>query len=765
MELSSLTAVNSHIREYFTNKNTLRDNETMKKVSIFLIFLLLITSILSAQENKTPLKLPKTNKEISVDGSLDDPAWRQALELDLKYEVMPGDNTPAVVETKLYLIYTQTHLHIGFKCLDPRPEEIRAHFTDRDTEVGDDFVGIALDTFNDERRNYWFWSNANGVQEDAVMTVQGNYDTSWDTIYNSAGQRFEWGYSVEMAIPFSSLRFQNSDTTQVWGIDAWRNYPRTVLHRCGLIPQDRNNNCYQCQLLKIEGFEGVTPGRNIEIAPTMFAVKTDKRETMPDGDFVEDNSETEAGINAKWGITPNMTFNGTLNPDFSQVEADARQLDINQPFALFFQEKRPFFTEGADYFNTPLTAVYTRTMRNPSWGMKLTGKEGDHSVGAYVVRDDVTNLIFPGPSSSSQTSMNMESTAIVARYKKDFGRKYTFGALATAKEGDDYHNRVYGLDGRFRFTRTDMVEYQFLGSTTQYPDQIAADFGQEKDEFSDTAARIFYSHDTRNFSIFSLYENIGNGFRADLGFMPQVGYRLIFAGSNYNWIAEPGQWWTGFSVGARAYKSENQNGDLITEGGQLQANYQGLWQSNVFTNLIMEKENFMGHEYDLTYGSFNVNLRPSASMILRFNLDLGDRIDFANNRKGSRIRVNNEGIFSIGSHLRITAGHTFETMDVEDAELFTANISQGSVVYQFDNRMFVRAILQYVDYSYNVDNYLFPREPELKQLFSQILFSYKINPQTVLFLGYTDNYHGNQYYDLTQSDRTFFAKIGYAWQL
>lgn len=737
----------------------------MKKVITITIFTLVFFCSLALTQDKVPLKIPKTQDEINTDGVLNDSAWNSALELDLEYEVMPGENTPAVVKTKLYLLYTASHLHIGFKCFDPRPEEIRAHFTDRDTEVGDDFVGIALDTFNDGRRNYWFWSNAHGVQEDAVMTSAGNYDTSWDTIYDSAGQIYDWGYSVEIAIPYSSLRFQNSRNSQIWGIDAWRNYPRSVLHRSGLIPQDRNNNCYQCQFLKIEGFEGVSPGRNIEIAPTMFAVKTEKRESMPNGDFVEDNSDAEAGVNAKWGITPNLTFNGTLNPDFSQVEADARQLDINQPFALFFQEKRPFFTEGADYFQTPFQAVYTRTMRNPQWGMKLTGKEGDHNIGAYIVKDDVTNLIFPGPQNSSSTSMNMESTAIVARYKKDFGRKYTFGAIATDREGNDYYNRVYGVDGRMRFTQTDLLEFQVLGSTTKYPGQISNDFGQDDQEFSDQAVRLFYSHATRNINIFSVYENVGKDFRADLGFMPQVGFKVLFAGGDYNWIADPGQWWTNFGVGARAYRSEETDGSLITSGGELVARFQGTMQTFLNTNLKMEKEVYLDNEYELNYGSMNFNMRPTASMILRMSVNAGDRIDYANNRLGSRIRLSPQGIFSIGKHLRFTLGHTFEKMDVNDDKLFTANITQGSVVYQFDNRMFLRAILQHVDYSYNVDNYLFEREPEFKHLFSQLLFSYKINPQTVLFLGYSDNYRGNQYYDLTQSDRTVFAKIGYAWQL
>jgi hypothetical protein len=206
----------------------------------------------------------------------------------------------------------------------------------------------------------------------------------------------------------------------------------------GLFPRDRSNNCYMCQALKIKGFEGASPGRNIEINPTLIGARTDHRPDFPGGDFEKRDQDAEAGLTARWGMTPNLTLSLTANPDFSQVEADAMQLDINQPFALFFPERRPFFTEGTDFFGALKNIIYTRTIRDPSWGIKLTGKEGNHTIGAYALRDGVTNFIFPGSQGSSSASLDRSNMSSVFRYKLDLGSRYTVGLIATDREGKGF---------------------------------------------------------------------------------------------------------------------------------------------------------------------------------------------------------------------------------------------------------------------------------------------------------------------------------------
>lgn len=722
-----------------------------------------------AQDNitaaeKTPYQVPKTSLGIKIDGSVDDKAWENALRLELNYEFEPGENVPAPVKTEFLLTYNKTYLYAAFRCFDPNPAEIRAHLSDRDNDYGDDFVGILLDTFNDERKNIILWSNPHGIQEDAVMTGQTGYDTTWDARYKSAGKITEWGYSVEIAIPFSSIRFQRTNGPQVWGIDAVRNYPRSMLHQMGIFPRDRNNNCYQCQMVKVRGFDGIRPGRNVEITPTLTGVHTDERTDMPDGKLEKRNEDAEAGITARWGITPNLTLNGTVNPDFSQVEADSRKLDINEPFALYYDEKRPFFTEGGEYFDTALSAVYTRTMRDPSWGIKFTGKEGRDSFGAYIVRDAVTNIIFPGSQNSYTTSLDTGSTASVLRYKHDFGNKYTMGALFSNRQGTDYFNRVFGIDGSFRITNRDQLDVELLGSNTRYPDEIADDFGQEKGRFNDKAMNINFRHRTKNFNIYAAYQDLGEDFRADLGFIPRVGYREVNVGSDYRWIAKPGKWWNLFMVSGLAYRAREENGNLLYEGIESMLLLNGGFQSTLYVVANMERETYGGYEFDLTYFKTNFQFRPAADVFFALITNFGDRIDYSNIRPGRRFRIYGSLSYSPGNHFRLDINHTYEKMNAENDRLYTANISQGTIIYQFNTRTFFRSILQYVAYDYNADNYVSPIQPEFKHLFVQLLFSYKLNPQTVLFLGYTDNYRGEREYPLTRSDRTFFLKIGYAWQ-
>ena len=713
---------------------------------------------------KVPYRVPYASSTIVLDGVLDEQAWADALALSIDFEVRPGENVPAPVKTDVLLTYNRETFYAAFRCYDPDPEAVRARVRDHDELGGDDWVALILDTFNDERRTYDYIVNPMGVMYDGIETPT-NEDTSWDAIWNCSTKFYDWGWAVEIAIPFSQMRFQRKDGPQIWGFDAVRRYPRSVPHHLGAFPRDRSNNCYMCQSLKIEGFEGASPGRNIEIIPTITAARTESRDELPDGEMSKESQDAEFGLTARWGITPNMMMNFTANPDFSQVEADARQLDINQPFALSYDEKRPFFTEGADLFDTNLSIVYTRTMRDPNWGLKLTGKEGSNTIGAYAVRDDLTNLIFPGSQSSSSDTMFVENTSSVFRYKRDFGSKYTVGAIATDREAGDYFNRVAGVDGILRVTSRDRIRFLAAGSSTQYPYEVALENDQDTDSFGGRTLYLNYYHGTRSHDWYFGYKDISDGFRADLGFLPQVGYKMYNAGWGHTWNAPAGAWWSMFNVGTGYDHYDDQDGNLLDHDWSYWINFSGTMQSYIDIVGGRRKEGYNGEEFTQNYFTFYSSMRPNGNTAMGLNFKVGDRVDYANTQPGERLNLYPFFSLALGRHLRMTYYHTFERMTVEQGRLYTANISDAEIMYQFSTRMFVRAILQYVDYRYVAENYIDEIDPEYRHLFSQFLFSYKINPQTVLFLGYSDNYFGAQEYGLTQSDRTFFVKIGYAWAL
>jgi len=711
-----------------------------------------------------PFVVPKTWSEIVVDAVLDEEAWQNALVLELSYEVMPGENIPPPVKTEVLLIYDSNNLYAGFRCYDPDRSAIRAHLRDRDNLGGDDWVGLVFDTFDDARRSFDFLVTAQGVQFDQIESQNGE-DPSWDTIWDCASSIADWGYAVEIVIPFSSIRFQRKGGPQVWGFDAVRRYPRDHAYHIGLFPRDRSNNCYLCQAVKLKGFEGANPGRNIEINPTMIGFRTDDRPEFPLGGLKKRDQNAEFGLTTRWGITPNITLNLTANPDFSQVEADARQLDINQPFALFYPERRPFFTEGTDFFSALKQIIYTRSVRDPSWGLKLSGKEGSHTVGAFVMRDNVTNLIFPGSQGSRSTSIFRNNLSSVFRYKRDFGSRYTAGILFTDREGQNYYNRVYGFDLDFRFTPTNQIQLLVMGSSTKYPDEVASENNQAADSFSGRLISFEYDHTTRTWGWWADYEEAGSKFRADLGYFPRVGYRNAEGGLSYTWNAPPDAWWAQFSVGGEGNYFDDLDGNLLNRRASLWFLYRGSLQSTLHLRGWKAKESYNGRIFDLFNFLIRGGLWPGSRMQIGTSVLFGDRIDYANTRPGKILNIDAWMIYNLGRHIRLTFNHNYEGMNIQDGRLYTANISQLSAVYQFNVRTFFRAICQYVDYNYNPVNYIYDIGSEYKSFFTQLLFSYKINPRTVLFLGYSGSYSGDQDLRLTQMTRTFFIKLGYAWVL
>jgi len=712
----------------------------------------------------TTHRITPADGAIELDGVLDEPAWRSAWVTELPFEVHPGENIAAPVRTEVLLTYDASHLYIGFRAYDDNPKAIRAHLSDRDDAQNDDWVGVVLDTFNDERRHYLLRVNPLGVQMDNIE-AESNGTTAWDGIWASAATITDWGWTAELRVPFSTLRFQRSGGPQVWGFDAIRGYPRSVFHRMGTFPRDRSNNCYLCQALKIEGFEGVTPGRNLEIVPTLTSARTDERVDFPEGALEAGAGDVEGGVTARWGITPNLTLSGTINPDYSQVEADARQLDINEPFALFFPEKRPFFMEGADFFSTPLNAVYTRMLRDPVWGLKLTGKEGAHTIGSYVVQDGVTNIIFPGSQGSDAASVEMDNTAKVARYKYDLGSRYTFGALITDREGHDYFNRVAGVDGNLRLSETDRIVAQFLGSSTRYPDDVAEQYTQPLGEFDDVAVDLLYAHDTRTWGWWGMYRDIGRDFRADLGFMPRVDFRHREAGVSRKWIQTESSWYSQLRLVGKVSYADDHNGELLENETAVMFVYEGPMQSHSIVRPSRMREGYNGTEFDLQRLFLHTCLKPNAHSRVWLNVTIGDQVDYANTRPGEHLNVAAGLRYRLGRHLYLEVSNTHENMDVADGWLYKANVAQLTGAWQFTRRTFLRAILQHVDYDYNVALYEDEMDPRYQHLFTQLLFSYKLNPQTVFFVGYSDNSYGDHDIGLTQENRTVFIKLGYAFVL
>jgi len=705
-------------------------------------------------------RVPRVEGVVRADGLLEEPFWDEALRLDANVEISPGENVPAPVQTQALIAYNGTHLVAAIRASDPRPTEIRARYCDRDELWVDDWSALILDTFNDNRRTFEFFVNPLGVQADMIATPTSG-DDAWDAIWDSGAQISDEGYVVEIAIPFKSLRFEATDTAKEWGIDIVRNYPRGVRHRFSLFPRDRSNNCYMCQSDTILGFENARPGRNFEITPTFTATRSSER---TDGEFGLRNESYESGVTARWGVTTNLSLSGTLNPDFSQVEADAVQLDINTPFALFYPETRPFFVEDAQFFQTKISAVQTRTLRNPRWGGKLTGKQNGHTLGFFSSQDDVTNLIFPAANSSGSASIDERSQATALRYSKDFGRMLTVGGLYTDRQSNSgYYNRVAGIDTRYLLTPRDSFDLQFLASGTRYSTEVAEANDQPEGSFEGAGVDFLYYHNTRGLDGYAAYKEMAADLRADLGFVPQVNYRLIDVGLQHSWFAESDHWWNYLNVGASFEHSEVLDGENIFRGSTLWADYNGPLETTIRSAAWLGERRYAGTTFQNPYTILVASIRPAGWIYLRNQLRLGYGIDYTDARRGFLTGIAPRLAFVLGRHVELTLDHQFEELSVEAGRLYTANISATRLVYQPTNSMMLRAILQYVNYDREPENYISSVDSKYESLFSQLLFSYKLGPRTVFYLGYSGNAFGHDTVALTSSDRTLFMKVGYAW--
>ena len=548
-------------------------------------------------------KVGRATAAIRIDGALDEDAWKNAVDVPVAWEWSPGDNIPAPVRTQCLVTYDDRNLYVAFRALDPRPGEIRAHLMDRDdtdTLIQDDHVGLMLDTFNDERRAFQFRINPLGVQADAIFSEQdGVEDFSWDMIWASAARITDEGYVVEIALPLKQLRFQSRAAVQTWGFEAFRSWPRNVRHRLSSQPRDRDKGCLLCQENKVTGFEGLAQGRNVELDPTATLSRTDERAAATDAGLARGKAQGDVGVTGRWSVTPNLTLNGTVNPDFSQVEADVAQLDVNQRFALFYPEKRPFFLEGIDFFTTPVQAVFTRTVADPTFGAKLTGKQGANAVGVFVTQDRLNNLLFPANQGSETTTADGEVTSLVGRYRRDVGRGSTVGLLYAGREGSDYHNRQAGVDLFWRVNPSNSIRAQHIQANTRYPSSVSTDFNQPTGDFAGSATYVEFMHQTRSWMAFAAYEGYSPGFRSDTGFVPRVDYHNLLADGLHRWWRGAGSWFNTIDLGARAWRTTDWNWTLTDQTVAGFVSYTGPFQTQAEFNFPSDIVVYKGVRYEV----------------------------------------------------------------------------------------------------------------------------------------------------------------------
>lgn len=705
-----------------------------------------------------------------IDGRLDDAVWRRASRITDFVQTRPLDGAPASEVTEVYITYDSQNIYFGIYAHYSDLGSIRANRSDRDETFEDDTVSVYFDPFLDQQRAYVFSVNGYGVQADSIMRAVGGGggggvraggfnrgssgrsgqlprgDSSWDTFFESGGMLVEDGWTAEMAIPFQSLRYPRraSGEQQQWGFqiarsvqskdetDVWSPISRDI---AGFLPQ----------MGVLEGIANVSTSRTKEILPTLTAIRFGSLNSTT-GQFEDRDTRPEGGVNFKYGITPGLTADLTYNPDFSQIQSDLPQIENNQRFALFFPELRPFFLEGAEIFSTGggLNLVHTRTIVDPRYGGKLTGKVGNTTLGVLVANDEAPgNVDDPTNPAYGKTAQ-----VFIGRVRYDLYAESHVGAIVTDREFLDTYSRLGGIDAQFRLGPTHRIGIQFIQS-------------QHRDTAGNVrSGPIFHfglGNRGRHLDYFLTADSVDPDFRADTGFVRRVDIRQIRTNATYRW------WPEGWIInwGPRVAYSRNYNFDDILQDEEASLGLNASFAKNISVNATVNRdmERFNQTDFFKTRMILNGNVNTSRRFSIGGRFQWGDEVSFTDNPFLGRVSQG-ELFMTLRPSSRLTADIIVQTSRLSDpgntgAEVFDVKIFRSFTTYQLTGRLLLRNITEYNTFD--------------RTLGLNVLLTYRANAGTAFFIGYDDHYREGNLIDdalftptaLKRTNRAFFTKLSY----
>lgn len=695
------------------------------------------------------LAVTRTSGPIQIDGNLEDEGWKNAAIADRFIETSPGDLVKPPVRSEAWVTYDQHNLYVALIAYD-NPDEVRVSVRDRDNIYRDDYFGIMLDTYGESSWGYELFVNALGIQGDLRMEGSGGEDGSFDLIWESKGRVTETGYQVEIAIPFASLRFPNREE-QTWRFNVWRDRQRDVRNRYSWSAISRDDPCFMCQWGYLKGITGVQPGKNLDVIASVIGTQAGELADSDDprSSFENDDPKGKASLNMRYAVTSNSSAELAVNPDFSQVESDAGRIDVNNTFALFFPERRPFFQEGSDLFNTWIDAVYTRSINNPDVAAKLLGEFGNTSVVYLFGHDDASPLIVPFEERSEFLLMD-DSYSNVVRTRTNLRDGSRVGLLLTDRRmsGDNGSGTVVSADALFRFWQNYRLELQVAASRTEEPNDttLSEDFNSEMLGDTDNTAAfdgenfwgsgIYASieRSARHFEFDFDYWGLTPTFRTDNGFTTRNDYHQTSWYMNY--AAQPNrEFLKKIQPSVRIGRIWNQTGTFKDEWlrPQVWAEFKG--QTEISLEGLISRERFAGVVFDdiRTLNLWSMT-RPSEMFSIEASAGLGKQIfrDFDEPEMGDVQDYGIEAEFKPLSRLFIEPEWNYSKMESRETgeTLFEGYILRTRVTYNFSREWYLRLVTQYNDFSERFDF-----EP---------LLTYKLNPFTVFYIGAGNRYN---YYD------------------
>jgi hypothetical protein len=738
------------------------------------VFLLVAGVRLSAQTPvpppanaaKIPLStIPRVHRAPKLEDFLENHPREAELAVGDFRQNLPGDGTPATELTAAYLSYDDKNLYVVFVCRE-EPGQVRAHLAKREATDQDDGVGVLLDTFRDFHRAYYFFSNPLGVQTDAIYTEGQGYDYSFDTLWDTSGRVLSDGYIVLFSIPFKSLRFSNG-AEQTWGIALYRVILRKSEYDYWPYVTQRVEGLTQ-QFAPVCGLERVAPGRNIQLIPYgLLASDHFLNQPNPPNPATppayRDNFEHRAGLDAKFVFKDALTFDVTLNPDFSQVESDDPQVTVNQRFAVFFPEKRPFFIENAGFFATPINLFFSRQIADPQFGGRMTGKLGKWTLGTLIIDDRQPGLGF--------TSGPYATRAVdeVVRITREFGKQSYIGGLASSRDFADTSNRTASLDARLKFSKNWVVDAQAVHTWTRQNTNAGLNclwFPPSSNGIASQQGNALWldaSYTGRHFAFSTYYDDFSPNFCTELGFVNRIDIRQNYGFGGYFWRPEKSKV---IDFGPTAFEILDWNHAGILQDWQAAVGFQvDLTKQTTFSISRGEAyELFEGIDFRKHSTSISVATQPykwisfsaryiqgisenffPAPGLLPF-LGNTNRVNFGFTlRPSSRFRLDETLIYY---RLGTRAGWTTPPFSPGQS-VFNNYLNRAKLNYQFTKELSLRLILDYnatlansnlLDLQTNLGSFDGGPIAPTKEFTTDVLLTYLLHPGTAVYVGYNNGF-------------------------
>jgi hypothetical protein len=730
--------------------------------------------LFAAPDAMPPVHITHASGPITVDGDLSEAAWKTATKLDTWYETNPGDNVEPKMKNVGYLTFDDHFLYAGFEFDDPAPAAIRAPYVDRDNiSQAIDYAGIIVDARNDRKTAVLMLATPRGIQYDSVSDdTTGNEDPSPDFYWDSAAKINDHGWTLEIRVPFSSLRYKQANPME-WGIMLYRNYPRDRRYQMFANRIPRGGNCFICNERTLVGMGGLPKGGHLVAAPYVTVKESGEPRGDLGTDFLNKPARGDGGLDIKWTPSADHAVDATVNPDFSQIESDVAAIAANERFAIFFPEKRPFFLEGVELFNLPIQAVYTRTITSPRWGLRATGKIDDDAY-TILVADDRGGgtAVIPGSSGSNFADQDFETRVVIGRLRHDIGTSFIGGLLTDRESSGGAHNRVLGPDFQWRPTTHDTVTGQYLYSDTVNPNRPDLSDTWNGETLKSSAGDVWWSHSTEKIDWFTEARTFGRNFRADSGFIPQAGFRENFFEGGYT--IRPKGFFSRFRTFLLADYQSDPDGALLFRDVSPGVGWDGKWSSNLRIRYSLGRvrsgTTTASPALNRNQIVFSGSIAPSRIFSqVTANGTFGQDIDFQDHRTARGANLSIGGTIRPSDHLELALNNGLRWLNVGSGSgrLFTAQIERVKATYTLSSRTFIRYVIQNIRTINNPG--LFAPVDDVSQksggLSNSILFAYKLNWQTVMFLGLGDNRAlVDEDNSFEPSGRQIFLKLSYAFQ-